>query len=42
MSIIIKNDFIRERLLNVVVDNVKSIIPNYMIDDRLKKFAVRL
>lgn len=42
VSIIIKNDFIRERLLNVVVDNVKSIIPNHMIDDRLKKFAVRL
>lgn len=42
VSIIIRNDYIRERLLNAVVDTVKSIIPNEMIDERLKKFAVRL
>lgn len=42
VSVIIRNDYIRERLLNAVVDTVKSIIPNEMIDERLKKFAVRL
>ncbi|MBP1630982.1 MAG: transcriptional regulator, LysR family [Bacteroidetes bacterium] len=42
VSVIIRNDYIRERLLNAVVDTVKSIIPEEMIDDRLKKFAVRL
>lgn len=42
VSVIIRNDYIRERLLNAVVDTVKSIIPNEMIDERLKKFAIRL
>lgn len=42
VSIVITNDFIRERLLNVVVDTVKSIVPYEMIDERLKKFAIRL
>ncbi|MDD2192783.1 MAG: LysR substrate-binding domain-containing protein [Bacteroidales bacterium] len=42
VSIVITNDFIRERLLNAVVDTVKSIVPDEMIDQRLKKFAIRL
>jgi len=42
VSIVITNDFIRERLLNAVVDTVKSIVPDEMIDERLKKFAIRL
>ncbi|MCK9163920.1 MAG: LysR substrate-binding domain-containing protein [Bacteroidales bacterium] len=42
VSVVITNDFIRERLLNAVVDTVKSIVPNEMIDERLKKFAIRL
>lgn len=42
VSVVIKNDFIRERLLNAVVDTIKLIIPENMIDQRLKKFAVRL
>ena len=42
VSVVITNDFIRERLLNAVVDTVKSIVPNDMIDERLKKFAIRL
>ncbi len=42
VSITIRTDFIRERLLNSVADTLKSIVPDEMIDERLKKFAIRL
>ena len=37
VSLIIKEDFIRERVVNAVVDTFKSVIPSYMIDERIKK-----
>lgn len=42
ISLIVRNDYVKERLLNVLVEQVKNIIPSSMIDERLKKFAVRL
>lgn len=42
ISLIIRKDFIRERLLNAVADTIKKIIPESMWDDRMKKFAIRL
>ena len=42
ISIVIKKDFIKERLINAVADTIKTIIPEHMIDERLKKFAIRL
>jgi len=42
ISIVIKKDFIRERLLNAVADVIKEIIPDNMLDKRLKKFAIKL
>jgi LysR family hydrogen peroxide-inducible transcriptional activator len=42
ISLVIRNDYVRERLVNVIVNAVKHVIPVEMIDARLKKFAVRL
>lgn len=42
ISLVIRNDFIKERLLNAVADTIKKIIPQEMLDARLKKFSIRL
>lgn len=42
ISLVIRNDFVRERILNEVASAVKKIIPEHMIDSRLKKFAIKL
>lgn len=42
ISLVIRNDFVRERMLNEVAAAVKKIIPEHMIDTRLKKFAIKL
>lgn len=42
VSILIKDDFIRERMLNGVLDTLKQIIPEYMMEPRLGKRQVRL
>jgi LysR family transcriptional regulator, hydrogen peroxide-inducible genes activator len=40
--LIIREDYIKERMLNAVTDTIKEIIPEEMLDERLKKFAVKL
>ena len=42
ISLIIRRDFIKERMLNAVADTIKQIIPEEMLDARMKKFAIRL
>jgi LysR family hydrogen peroxide-inducible transcriptional activator len=42
ISLVVYRDFIRERLLNAVADTIKKIIPGDLLDQRLKKFAIRL
>jgi LysR family transcriptional regulator, hydrogen peroxide-inducible genes activator len=42
ISIVIKNNFIKEKLINTVSDTVKNIIPEAMLDQRLKQFAIKL
>ena len=42
ISLVIRQDYVRERLMNSVADAVKAIIPDEMIDTRLKKFAIKL
>lgn len=42
VSMFIKNDYIRERMLNAIGDTIKRIIPKEMIDEHLKKFGVKL
>ena len=42
ISLIIRQDYVRERLVNSVAEAVKAIIPDEMLDTRLKKFAIKL
>lgn len=42
ISIVIRKDFVKERMINAVADTVKQIIPQNMLDDRLKKFSIKL
>lgn len=42
ISLVIRNDYVREGLINEIVNAVKKIIPEDMIDARLKKYAVKL
>ena len=42
ISLVIRQDYVRERLINSVADAVKAIIPDEMLDARLKKFAIKL
>jgi len=42
ISLVIRNDYVREKMLNEVASAVKKIIPEHMIDSGLKKFAIIL
>ncbi|MCQ2608602.1 MAG: LysR substrate-binding domain-containing protein [Bacteroidales bacterium] len=42
VSLFIRTDYVRESLLNIVVDGIKQIIPDEILDERLKKFKVKL
>ena len=42
VSIVIRHDFVKERMINAVANTVKKIIPLQMLDERLKKFSIRL
>lgn len=42
ISILIKDDFIRERAVNAVLETFKSIIPSYMMEERLRKHKIKL
>lgn len=42
ISLVVREDFVRERMLNIVADTIKAIIPADMIDSRLKKFAISI
>lgn len=42
VSVVIHKDFIKERMINAVADSIKKIIPEHMLNERLKKFAIKL
>lgn len=42
VSIVIRKSFIKERMINAVADTVKAIIPAHMLDERLKKYSIKL
>lgn len=42
ISLVVRRDFVRERLLNIIAESVRTIIPEHMVDARLKKFAIKL
>lgn len=42
VSMLIKDDFIRERMVNAVLDTLKAIIPPYMMEERFSRQQIRL
>ena len=42
VSIIIKEDFIRERIANAVLDTFKAIIPSHMMEEGIKRKSIKL
>jgi LysR family hydrogen peroxide-inducible transcriptional activator len=42
VAFVIRRDFVRQRMLNILADAIKSIIPDEMINERIKKFAIKL
>lgn len=42
ISLVVRQDYVRERLLNIIAHCIRHIIPEHMVDTRLKKFAIRL
>ena len=42
VSLFIREDYVREGLLNLIIDRIKEIIPEEMIDPYIKKNAIKL
>lgn len=42
VSLLVKEDFVRERMMQAVLDVLQQIIPEEMMDSRIKKHAIRL
>jgi LysR family hydrogen peroxide-inducible transcriptional activator len=42
IALVIRHDYVKEGLVNAVADSIKKIIPQHMLDSRLKKFAIKL
>lgn len=40
MAFVVHRNFVRERLLNILADAIKSVIPSSMVYDRIKKFPI--
>mgnify|MGYP005757157987 FL=1 len=42
ISLVIRKDYLKERMVNAVADTIKTVIPERMLDERLRKFSIRL
>lgn len=42
IAFVIRRDFVRERLLNILVEALKRVIPSHMIYERVKRFPIKL
>lgn len=42
ISLVVRNDYVKERLLNVIAKNISDTIPENMLDERLKRFSIKL
>lgn len=42
ISLVIRHDYLRERMLNIVADSVKRVVPTEMISQHLLKFKITL
>lgn len=42
VSLFIRHDYVRESIVNIIADTIKTIIPAKMLDERLGKYPIRL
>lgn len=42
IAFVVRRDYVRERLLNILSDAIKAIIPSHMIYENLKNFPIKL
>jgi LysR family hydrogen peroxide-inducible transcriptional activator len=42
VSLITRKEFFRERLLNIIIDEVKTAVPRSLQDEAMKKYVVPL
>ena len=42
IAFVVRKDFVKERMINILADAIKSIIPDHMLDTRIKRFAIKL
>ena len=42
IAFVVHRNFVRERLLNIIADAIKTVIPPAMLDKRLEKFPIKL
>lgn len=42
ISLYIKEDYVRERMLNTVTDTLRSFLPSGMMEERILKYGVKL
>lgn len=42
ISLVIRKDYVRERLLNILADAIKGIVPEEMVEERMRKYRIKL
>ena len=42
IAFVVRKDFVKERMINILAEAIKSIIPDHMLDSRIKRFAIKL
>ena len=42
IAFVVRKDFVKERMINILADALKSILPDTMLNERLKKFRIKL
>lgn len=42
IALVIRKDFVRERLLNIIAKTIIEVIPEHMINERVKKYSIKL
>lgn len=42
VAFVVRRDFVRERILNILADAIKAIVPSRMVLDNIKKFPIKL
>jgi LysR family hydrogen peroxide-inducible transcriptional activator len=42
VSLVTRKEFIRERLINIIVDEVKEAVPKSLQDEAMKKYVIPL